>query len=1135
MGSELKSFIDDVGILYNMLSTMNEYIFIADTHTKEILISENMINEFGFKRRIIENSDLVFQEMIHNNDKSRIKKSLDRIYKNEIEYFYEDFRIKNSVGRYIWVRCKCRLYSKRDSEKKYYLAGIVESLEKNGFIDPITGIYFYDKCIDKIEHYINSYSKYGGIMVIDLDNFNHINSINNYEFGDEVLRKTIYDIKNILPDNTQIYRLYGDKFVLVYLNATNNEMKNIFNKIQKYTFEVHKINKIRYQFTISAGITMFDQNDKSIVDLIRKANMARKRAKETGKNKYEFYSEEIFKKRLKEQSLINEFRESIQNEFSGFSLVFQPICNVDTLKINGAEVLLRYNSKNYGDISPIEFIPILEECGLIIDIGKWVIDRALSICKKWVQYIPDFHVNINISLRQSIDYEFSNYVMNRLDKYELSSKNIILEITETCFIKDKKEFIEVLEHLRLNKIKIAMDDFGTGYSSLGRLQEIPIDIVKIDRSFVKSMKNKNYDYNFIKSIIGLCHNASLKVCVEGIENKDELEIINNFYADTFQGYYVSKPIPENDFFDKYIEVKNPVNSLKISKNYFSENNKAIDIDLLLLMMDSTPLCINLWNEHFENTACNQEAVKLFELRDKGEYLKRFFELSPKCQPCGRLSRELAFERIDEAFKNGKVVFKWMHCKLNGELIPCEITLVRMRYKNKYIVAGYTRDLRHQILAEKAINDNNELLNELMEATPLCLNLWSDKYENTHCNKAAVNLFNLNNKKEYLDNFFKLSPEYQADGEKSSEKARKMIDIAFDKGENKFEWMHCKLNGDLIPSEVTLKKIKIKDKYMVAGYTRDMREQINRENKIRLINSRSRVILENIPLGYIQYDINGNITDINPEMIKIVGAKNIDSIKNEIGLNNITINKYFPEFQPSGEKSIDKLSKKFIYTVKEGFSSFEFILKHSNGELIHTNMTMLYLSNENVIICFVQDLSEIKNISIINDKLKELAYFDGLTGVYNRNAFFENLDTRFKNIENKEGYPLILVDFDHFKFINDTYGHITGDKVLQKTITLIKGILPKNSIVGRYGGDEFLIQPGFILEKDLKIVINKIIREINKLKIKYQNEFINVSVSIGIAFYENQIDYKTWLQKVDDALYEVKETGRNNYKIINSRL
>ena len=172
----------------------------------------------------------------------------------------------------------------------------------------------------------------------------------------------------------------------------------------------------------------------------------------------------------------------------------------------------------------------------------------------------------------------------------------------------------------------------------------------------------------------------------------------------------------------------------------------------------------------------------------------------------------------------------------------------------------------------------------------------------------------------------------------------------------------------------------------------------------------------------------------------------------------------------------------------------------------------------------------KNISIINDKLKELAYFDGLTGVYNRNAFFEKLDKRFKNIAKKEGYPLILVDFDHFKSINDTYGHIAGDKVLQKIITMIKGILPKNSILGRYGGDEFLIQPGFILEKDLKKVIEKIIRDVNKLKIKYQDDFINISISIGIAFYNNEIDYNTWIQRADSALYEVKEMGRNNYKI-----
>lgn len=1123
MDFELEMVVDNINVLYSILATMNDYIFITDIDKKETIISENILNEFGFKKKVIKNLESIFLKKIHKSDRLRVQEGITKLYNNDINYFYEEFRFEDSLGRYIWISCKYKIYYDKNDKKRRYLAAVIENLERQKYIDPVTEIYFYDKCGNYIDYYINSGNKKGGIMVIDLDDFNHINLLHSYEFGDSVLRKTILDIINILPNNSKLYRLYADKFIIIYPNAKKEDMKKLFLEIQKYASEFHEINKIKYQFTISAGIVMFDENNNSISDLVRSASIAIKKAKKTGKNKCEFFSEEVFVKTLKENTLIKEFRESINDGFKGFSLVFQPICSVDTLKINGAEALLRYKSKEYGDISPLEFIPILEENGLIIEVGNWVIDKALSICKKWIEYIPDFFVNINVSLKQFIDYGFGKYIIDTLDKYKLNSNNIILELTETCFIEDEVEFIEVLEYLRSNKIRIAMDDFGTGYSSLGRLQQIPIDIVKIDKSFVKSMKDKDYNYNFIKSIIELCHSASLKVCIEGIETRNELDIVNSFYADTFQGYYTSKPVPENEIFERYIKEKDPFRSLKLNKNHLSKKNKVpIDVDLLLLMMDATPLCINLWSENFENIACNQEAVNLFELRDKGEYLKRFFELSPEYQPCGRLSRELAFERIEKAFKKGKEVFNWMHCKLNGELIPCEIVLVRMIYKNKYIVAGYTRDLRHQILAEKAMSDDNELLNELMDVTPLCLNLWSKGYTNSHCNKEAVELFRLNNKKDYLDKFFKLSPEYQPDGEKSMEKAKKMIDIAFDKGENKFEWMHCDLNGNIIPSEITLRKIKIKNEYMVAGFTRDMRSQIDKEREIRLINSRSRAILNNMPLGYIQYDVNGSITDFNPEIVNIVGGSNLD---------NIEIEKYFPEFQPSGERSVEKLKKKFKYAINENFCSFEFILKHNNGNLIHTNMTMVYLNNEEIIICFIQDLSEVKNITVMNDKLKELAYFDALTGVYNRNAFFEQLDLRFENIDKTKGYPLILLDFDHFKLINDTYGHIAGDKVLQETIGSIKKYLPRNSLFGRYGGDEFLIQPGFILEKDLDKILKNIIQDINKLKIKYQNNYINISVSMGVAYYNNEMDYNSWIQKADSALYKIKEMGRNNYKIV----
>ena len=242
-----------------------------------------------------------------------------------------------------------------------------------------------------------------------------------------------------------------------------------------------------------------------------------------------------------------------------------------------------------------------------------------------------------------------------------------------------------------------------------------------------------------------------------------------------------------------------------------------------IMLDATPLCCNFWDENYNNIDCNQAAATLFELSGKQEYLDRFGELSPEYQPGGRLSSELALEKIRAAFATGYQRFEWMHQKLNGEPIPAEITLVRVKRGDGYIVAGYTRDLRELKAMLTDMREADERTQIMLDAMPLCCNFWDKNFNNIDCNQAAANLFDLANKQEYLDRFADLSPEYQPGGRKSSELALEKITAAFETGYQRFEWLHQKLNGEQIPAEITLVRVKHRDGYIVAGYTRDLRE------------------------------------------------------------------------------------------------------------------------------------------------------------------------------------------------------------------------------------------------------------------------------------------------------------------------
>ncbi len=242
-----------------------------------------------------------------------------------------------------------------------------------------------------------------------------------------------------------------------------------------------------------------------------------------------------------------------------------------------------------------------------------------------------------------------------------------------------------------------------------------------------------------------------------------------------------------------------------------------------IMLDSMPLCATFWNKEFKCIDCNQETVSLFKLANKQEYLKKFHQLSPEYQPNGRLSSEMITENLKNVFENGYSRFEWEHKTLDGEIIPAEITMVRVKHRDDEIALGYARDLREAKVMLAQMREADERTQLMLDATPLCCNLWDKNLNNIACNQEAVKLFELSNKKEYLENFSMLSPEIQPCGRPSAEMAKENIETAFAKGYCRFEWMHQKLNGDPIPAEITLVRVKHRGENIIAGYTRDLRE------------------------------------------------------------------------------------------------------------------------------------------------------------------------------------------------------------------------------------------------------------------------------------------------------------------------
>lgn len=417
------------------------------------------------------------------------------------------------------------------------------------------------------------------------------------------------------------------------------------------------------------------------------------------------------------------------------------------------------------------------------------------------------------------------------------------------------------------------------------------------------------------------------------------------------------------------------------------------------------------------------------------------------------------------------------------------------------------------------NVSKELIRLMMDATPLCLNLWNKDFENIACNQEAVKLFGLQSELEYLNRFFELSPLYQPNGILSSTQALEKIAQAFSEGRSVFRWVHCTLDGVPIPAEVTLVRIKYQNDYIVAAYTRDLRSQIAAE---KAASDRVNAMLDATPLACVLWRNSDSIIDCNKESLNMFAINN----KNELIKN---FDKLQPLFQPDSTPSSERWKKKMSLALENGRCIFEWMHQNKYGENIPVEVTLVRMrfDNADVIISYSRDLRELHDTLAINSLLEEIAYYDTLTGCSSRTAFMERLENRLPSLQPHDTLALLIFDFDNFKDINDTYGHGAGDLTLKEAIHLVTELLPPDADIGRYGGDEFLIRLEDYPIHAVENLANNILTQIASTQIVYEGIAFNVTTSIGgVMWNPSYTNCETILQQADEALYEAKNNGRN---------
>ncbi len=385
------------------------------------------------------------------------------------------------------------------------------------------------------------------VLFIDLDRFKIVNDTLGHHIGDEMLKIVAKRIKSALRKSDTLARVGGDEFIVLLENDTNeHNVALVVEKILSIVKEPIEINEYKLITTASIGIALYPDDGSDSDTIIKNADSAMYLAKDKGKNNFQYYTKKLSDKVQKRLNIEHELRESIIN--NELSLMFQPQYELDSKQIVSAEALLRWNSKKLGFISPDEFIPIAEDSGLIIEIGEWVFKEACNTLKHWRDLNMDIkYIAINVSSMQFNQKNLVNNFKYIVKKANLTPLDIEIEITERYIMQHTQNNLNILNELRDAGFKISVDDFGTGYSSMSYLKKLPLDTIKIDKSFIDDIPSDNNDVAITKAIIALSKSLEYKLVAEGIEKEEQEIFLKQHGCDKGQGYLFSRPLTSQDF------------------------------------------------------------------------------------------------------------------------------------------------------------------------------------------------------------------------------------------------------------------------------------------------------------------------------------------------------------------------------------------------------------------------------------------------------------------------------------------------------------------------------------------------------------------------------------------------------------
>lgn len=542
-----------------VLNGINDALWEFDVKTRKFFTSDKWSDITGYRCKNYDINALIDKAV---SPKCR-KKLYDDIRKHSrlnTPWFETEVKINTGDGRIKWILNKGKSIKDEEGNILKY-SGIISDVtikkkserkvRQLAYFDTLTGLpnrtNFINQLDDELKVY-ESNGKMGAVLFVDLDDFKRVNDSLGHDEGDKLLKSIGDKFINTIDVKNTVCRFGGDEFLILLRDIEENKIIDIVNNLIKIFNDGFEFNKKCTFITCSIGICMFPKDGKDSNSILKNADTAMYKAKETGKNKYEFYNDEMSKGLNRYIQIEKILRNAINND--EIYLCYQSQVELKTGKIIGTEALIRLNSKELGFISPDEFIPVAEKSGLIISIGEWVMKKAFKQNMEWIDKgYGKKRISVNVSSIQLKQNNFVENVKQCIMETGIPSRLVEVEITESILMESLETNVDILKQLRNIGVRTSLDDFGTGYSSLNYLRIMPIDTLKIDKSFIDDICFNKKQESIVDGIVNIAHNLDVDIVVEGVETSDQLNILKQKGCNIIQGYIFSRPMTAEDIED----------------------------------------------------------------------------------------------------------------------------------------------------------------------------------------------------------------------------------------------------------------------------------------------------------------------------------------------------------------------------------------------------------------------------------------------------------------------------------------------------------------------------------------------------------------------------------------------------------